>query len=91
MISLYVTPKSSKNEILGWITDAEGRPPVLKVKIAAPPDDGKANAELIRFLAKEWGIPKSTLVLVSGETSRRKRLKINDSVASRRILDSLLH
>ena len=74
-ISLHVTPKSSKNQIVGWFTDANNQP-VLKVKIAAPPEDGKANKTLIKFLAKQWDIPASALEIVSGETSRHKRLKI---------------
>lgn len=81
IINLHITPKSAKNEILGWISDAHGRP-VLKVKIAALPEDGKATAELIKFLAKTWGLPKSAFELVSGETSRHKRLKINAEIPS---------
>ena len=78
LISLHITPKASRSEIVGWIKDAEGRP-VLKVKVAAPPEDGKANDELIRFLAKQWGVPKAALELTNGEASRHKRLKINDN------------
>ena len=65
LISLHITPKASKSQITGWASDAEGRP-VLKIKVAAPPEDGKANVELLRFLSKEWGIPKTALELVSG-------------------------
>jgi uncharacterized protein (TIGR00251 family) len=79
IISLQVTPKSAKSELLGWGCDAEGRP-VLKVKVAAPPEDGKANHELIRFLARHWGVSRTSLEIVSGDTSRHKRLKIHDSV-----------
>lgn len=79
IISLHITPKSAKNELLGWISDAKGQP-VLKVKIAAPPEDGKANKELIRFLAKSWGIKPSSLELASGEASRHKRLKIHGEI-----------
>lgn len=79
LISLHVTPKSAKNEVVGWISGADGKP-VLKVKIAAPPEDGKANAELIKFLAKQWGIPKSALSIAGGQTSRYKLLKIKNNI-----------
>ncbi|MEQ1790197.1 MAG: DUF167 domain-containing protein [Rickettsiales bacterium] len=75
---LHITPKSAKNHIIGWVDDADGKA-VLKIKIVAPPEDGKANIELIKFLAKHWKVPKSALELISGETSRHKRLKIYDA------------
>ena len=77
LISIHITPKSARNQIIGWAIGADERKE-LKIKIAAPPEDGKANAELIKFLSKEWKIPKSSLEIVSGETSRHKRLKIDD-------------
>ncbi len=79
IISLHITPKASKNEIIGWVAGANGQK-ALKIKVAAPPEDGKANKELIRFLAKQWDIPASRLVLVSGDTSRHKRLKIHGDI-----------
>jgi len=75
-ISLRITPKSSKNELVGWGKDDNGKP-VLKVKVAAPPEDGKANAELIKFLSKQWDIPRSCMEITSGGTSRHKRIKIH--------------
>lgn len=77
LISLQITPKSTKNEIIGWIKDGFGKP-VLKIKVAAVPEGGKANAELIKFLAKEWGVARACLEIVSGDTSRHKRLKIHN-------------
>ena len=88
LLSFHITPKSARNEILGWSKDADGRP-VLKVKVAAPPEDGKANAELIKFLAKTWGVPKSALELVSGDTSRHKRIKIHDVALAGRLAGRL--
>ncbi len=49
----------------------------LKIKLTAPPVDGKANAALIAFLAKKLGIAKSLITILRGETSRRKSLKID--------------
>jgi uncharacterized protein (TIGR00251 family) len=43
-----------------------------KIDIAAPPEDGKANAELVRFLARKFRVPKANIEIVSGERSRKK-------------------
>ena len=75
IIPIHAQPKSSANRIDGWTQDADGAH-WLKVRITSAPEDGKANQALIAFLAKEWHIPKSALSLVSGETSRYKRLAI---------------
>ena len=77
IISLHVVPKASKNQIVGWVDDGKGGK-ALKVKVTATPEDGKANAALIKFLAKEWGVSPSSLEIVSGHTGRRKQLKINN-------------
>jgi len=84
IIALQVTPKSSRNEIIGWVSDAAGQP-VLKIKINATPEDGKANKALIAFLAREWGVPAATLEVVSGESSRHKRLNVNSEVIFRQV------
>lgn len=88
IINLHVTPKSSKNQILGWITDADGKP-VLKIRVAAPPEDGKANAELIKFLSKQWDISKSMLEITGGESSRHKRLKIHNTKVCEQLMTEL--
>src|SRR3546814_13119579 len=60
---------------------------VLKLRVTEPPEDGKANAALVRLLAKSWGLPKSTLSLVAGHTDRRKTLAVaGDPAAPRRAL-----
>ncbi len=53
-----------------------GEPERLKIRIAAPPVDGEANDEVVRFLAKIIGVPRSAVVLVRGEGSRQKDLWI---------------
>lgn len=78
IINLHITPNSSKNQIIGWIEDTNQKK-TLKIKILAPPEDGKANTELIKFLSKQWGIPKSAMKIVSGLTSRQKSLRINNN------------
>ena len=85
IISIHASPGAAKNEIIGWISDANGQP-VLKVRIAAPPEDGKANKALLKFLSAAWGIPASALELTRGEGSRHKRLKIHDDAVYTRLL-----
>lgn len=82
-VTLYVhaTPKARHSEIIGWAQDADGKP-LLKVRLKAPPEDGKANAELIRLLAKTLGIAKSAITLERGGASRHKCLIIHDNSAS---------
>lgn len=74
VLPVLAVPKSQRSEIIGAV-ESEGKK-WLKIKVAAPPEDGKANAELLKFLAKYFKCPKSSLTLVSGETSRHKRIKI---------------
>ncbi|HEY5260325.1 MAG TPA: DUF167 domain-containing protein [Rhabdochlamydiaceae bacterium] len=70
MIQIKVTPNASKNQIVDW---TEG---VLRLRIKGVPEKGQVNEELIAFLAKQLGIAKSHIEMVSGTTSRIKRLKI---------------
>jgi len=71
VLSVKVTPKSSRNRIIGCMDDG-----TWKVAVAAAPEKGKANAELCEFLAGELGVPKSAVTVESGHTASRKRLKI---------------
>ncbi len=77
-LALKVTPGSRKNEILGWEDDYPQVGRVLKVKIAAPPVEGKANKEIILFLAKTLGVPKSSIEVVHGSSGRIKLVEIPD-------------
>ncbi len=49
----------------------------LKIDVAATPEDGEANAELMRFLAESFGVARSLVVIVSGHTSRRKIIRVD--------------
>lgn len=69
IIKLKISPNASKNEI---IKTEEG----VKVKITAQPVDGKANKALIEFLSKHFKIPKSSIEILRGETSKEKTLLI---------------
>ncbi len=70
-LRVKVVPKSARNEILGPMADG-----TLKVKIAAAPEKGRANAELCAFLARHYGVPKSAVTILSGQTSPRKLVRI---------------
>ena len=70
-LDVLVVPRSSRNQIAG---EHDGR---LKVQLNAPPVDGEANAALIALMAKTFGLKKKDVEIVSGETSRRKRVRLN--------------
>lgn len=70
-----VTPNARKSDFAGWGMDEKGRS-VLLIKLGAPPVDGKANAELIQFLAKQLGCSKSQVTLLRGEGSRQKVVEL---------------
>jgi len=80
LIDVRVQPKSSKNAIVGIHGEA------LKIKLNAPPVEGKANKALIQLVAKLLKCPKSNVEIVSGQASRNKRLLIhidnNDDIES---------
>lgn len=70
IFDVRVVPRSSRSEIVG---EHDG---VLKIRLASPPVDGAANAELIKLLAKKFGVAKGDVEIVNGETSKNKRIKI---------------
>jgi uncharacterized protein (TIGR00251 family) len=69
-ISVYVTPRASGEGIAGFRGDE------LHLKVAAPPEGGKANAAACKLLAKALGVPKSGVRVVRGDASRHKQLAI---------------
>ena len=69
-ITIRVIPRSSRSEIVGFEGD------LLKVRLTSPPVDGAANTELVKLLSKKLHIAKSAITIVSGETARTKRLRI---------------
>jgi uncharacterized protein len=74
-IAVRVTPRSAKPGIGGWRAGADGREE-LEVRVAEAPADGAANAAVIKLLAKALDLPRSTVEIVGGETSRRKRVSV---------------
>ncbi len=74
-LRLHIQPGARKTEIVGLHGEA------LKIRLAAPPVDGQANAALIAFLAGELGVPKAQVELVGGASSRGKLLRISGASA----------
>ena len=74
-VTLRLTP-NARTVGFGGMMDIGNGKTALKVSINAVPEDGKANTALIGFLAKSWGLPKSALSILSGQTSRIKIILI---------------
>lgn len=70
LLTIKAVPNAPRSEVVGWMGDT------LKVRLKAPPVDGKANTELCRFLAETLGLPKSAVTLATGGSSREKRVRI---------------
>ena len=68
---IHVQPRASRTEVVGWHGDA------VKIRIKAPPVDGAANVELIRFLSKAIGVSRQAVQITAGASARRKRVKID--------------
>lgn len=71
-INIYVQPRASKTTVAGMHDGC------VKVRLAAPPVDGAANAALVEFVAERLRIAKSRVRIVSGQTSRRKVVEVDD-------------
>ena len=71
-----IQPAAPRNELLGWNTAGE-----LRIKVAAPPHEGEANKELVKFLAKRFSVPKREIELISGDKSRTKTISAPASIA----------
>jgi uncharacterized protein YggU (UPF0235/DUF167 family) len=70
-----LTPKGGRDAVEGWDAASDGSEH-LKCRVRAVPENGKANTALIALLAATLGVPKSTISIVSGATSRLKRVEI---------------
>lgn len=74
-MALRVTPNSGRDALGGWIRDARGTV-LMKAKVAAAPEDGKANASLIALLADAFDMPRRAVTIIAGVTARTKRVQI---------------
>ncbi len=70
ILNLHIQPGAKQTEVVGLHGDA------LKIRLAAPPVDGKANDALVAFLAKKLGAGRTAVELVSGQAARAKRVRV---------------
>jgi uncharacterized protein (TIGR00251 family) len=75
-LRVRLTPNGGRDAIDSLEPDAEGQCH-LKARVSAVPEDGKANKALIALLAKNLKVPKSSISIISGDTSRKKMLRID--------------
>lgn len=71
VLAIKAIPNAPRSEVVGWLGDT------LKVKVHAPPVEGKANEELCTFLAKTLGLPKRAVSVLRGDTSRLKSVRVD--------------
>jgi hypothetical protein len=76
-LPIRVTPKASANRIR--IEEREGEKPRVRVDVTVAPEDGKANKQVLKLLAKELGLPKSALSIARGHSSRDKVIVLQKS------------
>lgn len=74
VITARVSPKASRTAVQGVMPTPDGE--ALKIAVTAPADKGKANAAVTSLLAKTFGVAKSSVAVVAGETDRRKILRV---------------
>lgn len=70
IFSVKVTPKAKRTEYAGQLADG-----TLKIRVSAPPEDGKANRAVLAFLEELYRLPRGSLKIVSGATATRKRVR----------------
>jgi len=70
LLPIKAVPNAPKSALVGWLG------PALKVRLKSPPVDGKANAELCRFLAEALALPRGAVSLATGAAAREKRVRI---------------
>ena len=75
--TIRVIPRASRSEIVGELSGS------LKVKVSAPPVDGAANEEIVRLLAKAFGVARSGVTIVSGEASKTKLVRVTGTTPER--------
>jgi uncharacterized protein YggU (UPF0235/DUF167 family) len=85
LLSVRLTPKSSRARIGGVFTDSQGQN-WLQASVTTPPEKGKANAALIALLAASLKLPASSILLETGDVSRLKRLRLKDCTPAAEIL-----
>ena len=74
--AVRVVPRASRSEIVGLYDGA------LRIRVAAPPVEGAANLELVKFLAKKFKVPQAAVTLISGRNSKNKIVRITNPSAA---------
>ncbi|HIX20177.1 MAG TPA: DUF167 domain-containing protein [Candidatus Akkermansia intestinigallinarum] len=77
-LALKVTPGARRSECLGWEEDYPGIGRVLRLRIAAPPVEGKANKALVDYLAQQLKLPRGSVSLQHGSSRRIKLIELPD-------------
>lgn len=81
-LALHIQPRAKTTAVAGWHGDA------VKIRIAAPPADGAANEDLVRFLAGRLGVPRSAVTITHGASGRRKTVTI-EGLDREQVLEAL--
>lgn len=71
LLRVHVQPRARRDEVVGWRADGS-----LKVKVSAPPEQGRANEALIAILAGHFGVPRHRITIIRGKASRDKTVQI---------------
>ena len=74
-IAVRLAPRASRDEIVGF--DGDGADATLRVRVTAPPVEGRANEALTRLLAKRLGVGRGAVRVVAGQRSRRKMVAVD--------------
>ena len=88
LIDIHVVPNAANTEMVGL--HGESGQQALRLRLQAPPIDGKANQALMKWLARCLGVPMQAVTLARGETSRRKQLRLSAAAASQVAWDEWL-
>ena len=83
-LAVQVTPNAKKTEVIGVLDDA------LKLKLQAPPVEGKANEALIKYLAAALSVPRSAVTITHGLTNKRKLIEVKSAVLTVEEVERLL-
>jgi len=83
LLQIKVVPQSGRQELIG---DKSG---IIKCFLKSPPEGGKANEELVKFISKCLGLPQQQVLIVQGATSRKKVLRIESSLTKEKLLQKL--
>jgi len=81
-VAIRLTPNAATEQIVGIVADAQGNG-VLRIAVTAVPEQGRANKAMIKFLAKHWRFPKSSMTVIQGSKDRNKVLNIEGDTDER--------